>query len=1128
MLSASTKSEKTRKYVPEEMRKVNWFPQFGVWFLLLGLILVGSLEASAQCTSCTITFNGNGGPSPNRNIENNDVVCITGNRTNSVNLRNASNVQLCISTNVTLSGEIQNISSTTVVRNFGQYGTSSSPRNLTLNGTASSFQNNGTYFGNLTVTNGSASNLGTVNGNISLSNSSTFTNSGTQSGGLTLNGNSSLSNSGTLNLSSFSNSSGSQLTNTTSGTILIDQNLDLTISGPINNQGIFRFVRDNPYLTISSNITITNTGTFEVSRDLTNNGTLNSSNGNISVGRNLVNRGNGILNLGRTTVTRDFTNENVTNSSGLLEIGRDLINEEDGTLNLANTIVGRDFSNEGVTTLAGALEVGEDLTNEEDGVIRPLNTNQCNTILVSGDFENEENNGITGSNLTGPFKAPLLINKTPSNRGVSGGALVDPNLDCSCGATFSNTGSFIVPAGVTQMTIKVWGGGGKGGNRTNNPGASGGGGAGAYSEITITVTPGERLYYSAGIGSSTSNSPGGDSWVSRAANGSNPIVLAKGGASVAVNSSTGASGGQANQGVGTIRNNGGNGVNGGSNGGRGGNAPNGGAGGEGATSNNSNGSNGSAPGGGGGGAKTQGNGADNQGGNGGSGQVTFAFTCGETVTPPSNGCWRYIDDGSVSGVVIIEFFKDCVWNAPTGLLEFEVLTIGGGGGGGVRSGGGGGGGGAVHGRALVDARMPQGLPEGTSFEIKIGKGGRGSLQQTQKGENGSASTFDPNGDYEIIAGGGGGGGSDDNNAQNGNTGSSSSLKNTTSGFSVVSNILLGGAGGGGGHDGNGGEANQRRGGNADNHSGAGGGGLSGNAGEDAPTETRGGRGANGRQFSRFDATLNRAFGAGGGGGSRENNSAQGGNNGAGGNGGRNDGDEATSGLNATTPGSGGGGSGHDRETVGGNGADGVVFVRYEIARILPVEFAQFTATYDEAGREGELSWTTAKEWENSHFVVERAINEVKTWEKIDEVNGAGYSDKPTDYFYVDKTLPASGGNIFYRIGQVDFSGKITYSQTRAIRVGSLQGKGTWIAYPNPSQRGSYIHIDLLNRAQYTDEVIAVQLSNPSGTIQSNFTLKNPEEVEKVVNDYLQNQKSGLYLMNIRWGSFTQSIKLLVN
>ncbi|MEZ4791072.1 MAG: PKD domain-containing protein [Flavobacteriales bacterium] len=206
--------------------------------------------------------------------------------------------------------------------------------------------------------------------------------------------------------------------------------------------------------------------------------------------------------------------------------------------------------------------------------------------------------------------------------------------------TFTSSGTFTVPAGVTQVTVECWGGGGRGGTLTSAAAArGGGGGGGAYSRSVLTVTPGSNHTVTVGAGS-TSTSAGGDSWFGSAA-----TVLAKGGNSCANNSSTGATGGTAAASIGTVKFSGGTGANapgstgggGGSSAGTaangangagqsGGTAPAGGGdGGNGANGFVAAGNAGSAPGGGGGGAE-RGCCITANGGSGANGQVLVTYT----------------------------------------------------------------------------------------------------------------------------------------------------------------------------------------------------------------------------------------------------------------------------------------------------------------------------------------------------------------------------------------------------------------------------------------------------------------------------------------------------------------------
>ncbi|MBK6838089.1 MAG: SprB repeat-containing protein [Bacteroidetes bacterium] len=222
--------------------------------------------------------------------------------------------------------------------------------------------------------------------------------------------------------------------------------------------------------------------------------------------------------------------------------------------------------------------------------------------------------------------------------------------------TYTSTGSFTVPDGVTSVIVECWGGGGAGGGNTSSNDGGGGGGGGAYAKSTISVTPGTAYSVTVGTGpngGSGNGSSGGDSWFINAS-----TVMAKGGSGGSTvsggNPGNGGAGGSSALSVGTTKFAGGTGGTGRNNnsgqGGPGGSsagtsaigtsgagtwstvtaaaAPSGGGiGGNGGTSGND-GSNGGTPGGGGGGAGDN----NSTGGDGARGQVIITWTCSNTLT----------------------------------------------------------------------------------------------------------------------------------------------------------------------------------------------------------------------------------------------------------------------------------------------------------------------------------------------------------------------------------------------------------------------------------------------------------------------------------------------------------------
>ena len=126
--------------------------------------------------------------------------------------------------------------------------------------------------------------------------------------------------------------------------------------------------------------------------------------------------------------------------------------------------------------------------------------------------------------------------------------------------TYFTSGTFIVPAGISSVTVEAWGGGGGGGGSTGAVN-SGGGGGGGFSKSILSVNSltgyAVNVGSGGGVGNGTNGVVGGDSWFNTVG-----TLLAKGGGFGSSNGNGGI-GGLATSGVGTTKYSGGNGINGG-------------------------------------------------------------------------------------------------------------------------------------------------------------------------------------------------------------------------------------------------------------------------------------------------------------------------------------------------------------------------------------------------------------------------------------------------------------------------------------------------------------------------------------------------------------------------------------
>jgi hypothetical protein len=122
---------------------------------------------------------------------------------------------------------------------------------------------------------------------------------------------------------------------------------------------------------------------------------------------------------------------------------------------------------------------------------------------------------------------------------------------------------------------------------------------------------------------------------------------------------------------------------------------------------------------------------------------------------------------------------------------------------------------------------------------------------------------------------------------------------------------------------------------------------------------------------------------------------------------------------------------------------------------LPVELLNFE------GRKVEnfnaLNWLTSSEKNNAYFVIERSINGTD-FAAIGTVQGHGNSSETLNYHF-NVEQPLNGTN-YYRLKQVDFDGKFSYSNVIAI---NNSGEVDIDIYPNPSN-GSF-NIGLLAAEQ---------------------------------------------------------------
>jgi len=135
-----------------------------------------------------------------------------------------------------------------------------------------------------------------------------------------------------------------------------------------------------------------------------------------------------------------------------------------------------------------------------------------------------------------------------------------------------------------------------------------------------------------------------------------------------------------------------------------------------------------------------------------------------------------------------------------------------------------------------------------------------------------------------------------------------------------------------------------------------------------------------------------------------------------------------------------------------------------------------------------INWQTVSETNNNFFEIERSTDATH-WNSIAKIDGAGNSTKTIQYNFND--LNPINGISYYRIKQIDFDGKSTYSQVLSINTIEIF-KTEFSSYPNPAinsitidlgdQNSNILEILSIDGKNITTHVIITKLNSTSYSI----------------------------------------------
>jgi hypothetical protein len=178
---------------------------------------------------------------------------------------------------------------------------------------------------------------------------------------------------------------------------------------------------------------------------------------------------------------------------------------------------------------------------------------------------------------------------------------------------------------------------------------------------------------------------------------------------------------------------------------------------------------------------------------------------------------------------------------------------------------------------------------------------------------------------------------------------------------------------------------------------------------------------------------------------------------------------------------------------------------------LPVQLTRFTAVA--AGTDALLNWETAQEVNNQRFVVERSLDGA-TFATIGTLGGKGTTALASTYRYLDAGASTrTAGALYYRLRQVDFGGKASFSAVQTVRL--YHAEASVVVYPNPTTGSATLDLHSLPAGDYT-----VQVFETTGRLVHQATYQ-PGQLTLPLNGLA----TGTYFVKIQGNNFNKVLPL---
>ena len=199
--------------------------------------------------------------------------------------------------------------------------------------------------------------------------------------------------------------------------------------------------------------------------------------------------------------------------------------------------------------------------------------------------------------------------------------------------------------------------------------------------------------------------------------------------------------------------------------------------------------------------------------------------------------------------------------------------------------------------------------------------------------------------------------------------------------------------------------------------------------------------------------------------------------------------------------------------------DGAMMGQFVVSSgLLPVDLSYFRGK--EFNESSLLEWETISELNNDGFYIQKSLDGVK-FDDIGFVRGHSTTQERHAYNFIDRNFVQ---DCFYRLKQVDYDGRMEFSNVVLVtKSHTVFGEFATI-YPNPLTSSSQLTFGISNAR---DLVFGMNILDPLG--HSLLTTNgNPEKLTMELRNLSPTLKAGIYVCELRLGKSLHYLKFIVN